>query len=399
MKKLVLSLILFALLSGLTWAIYRQVQDMNAAASSAGPQDAAPVEVGLIERGPITWRRTFSGTLEATVEFAVAPKIDGRIARLAVDLADPVQRGQIVAELDRDEYIQEVTQAQADLAVAQASLAEAISAQEIAQREMTRIETLRERGIASESQLDTAKANEQAKQAQLEVAKALVTRAKAAVEAARIRLGYTTVAAEWNGGDDQRVVSARFVDEGDMVSANTPLLSIVELDPITGVLFITEKDYARLRPGHEVQLVTDAYAGEEFAGRVTRIAPVFSRTSRQARVELIVDNADHRLKPGMFIRATIALETVDEATIVPEQALTTRGDQTGVFLVNHDLTVSWRPVTVGLREGERVQVHGEGLTGRVVTLGQQLIDHGSRVTIPEDNGDQPNIQTLAAEEE
>ncbi len=329
----------------------------------------------------------------------MAPKINGRIERLAVDLADPVQRGQIVAELDRDEYVQEVTRAQADLAVAQASLAEANSAQEIAQREMARIETLRERGIASESQLDTAKANEQAKQAQLEVAKALVTRAEATVEAARIRLGYTTVAAEWNGGDDQRVVAARFVDEGDMVSANTPLLSIVELDPITGVVFVTEKDYARLRAEHEVTLATDAYADEEFAGRVTRIAPVFSRTSRQARVELIVDNPDHRLKPGMFIRATIALETVDAATIVPEQALTVRRDQTGVFLVNDDLTVSWHPVTVGLREGQRVQVHGEGLTGRVVTLGQQLIDDGSRITIPQDNGDPPNTQPQAAEDE
>ncbi len=66
MKKIVLVLVLLVLLSGLTWAIYRQVQDMNAAASSTGSQDAAPVEVGPIERGPITWRRTFSGTLEAT---------------------------------------------------------------------------------------------------------------------------------------------------------------------------------------------------------------------------------------------------------------------------------------------------------------------------------------------
>jgi RND family efflux transporter MFP subunit len=182
-----------------------------------------------------------------------------------------------------------------------------------------------------------------------------------------------------------------------MVSANTPLLSIVELNPITGVLFITEKDYARLQVGQDVQLVTDAFAGETFVGRITRIAPVFNRTSRQARVELIVDNADHRLKPGMFIRATIALETVDEATIVPEQALTTRADRTGVFRVNDDLTVTWHPVTVGLREGQRIQVRGEGLTGRVVTLGQQLIDDGSQVTIPEDNGDRPDSPPPATE--
>jgi multidrug efflux pump subunit AcrA (membrane-fusion protein) len=85
----------------------------------------------------------------------------------------------------------------------------------------------------------------------------------------------------------------------------------------------------------------------------------------------------------MFIRVTVALEQVDEATIVPEQALTTRADHTGVFVVDDDgKAVTWREVRVGIREGNRVQVEGEGLTGRVVTLGQQLVNDGSAITIP-----------------
>jgi multidrug efflux pump subunit AcrA (membrane-fusion protein) len=85
----------------------------------------------------------------------------------------------------------------------------------------------------------------------------------------------------------------------------------------------------------------------------------------------------------MFIRATVVLDRVTGATIVPEQALTTRNDRTGVFVIDEDSqSVAWREVKVGIREGERVQVQGKGLTGRVVTLGQQLLDDGSRITIP-----------------
>jgi RND family efflux transporter MFP subunit len=222
-----------------------------------------------------------------------------------------------------------------------------------------------------------------AAQAKLEVAGAHVTKAEASLETARIRLGYTSVTADWTGGDDQRLVSERFVDEGDTVSANAPLMSIVELDPITGVIFVTEKDYARLTPGQSALLFTDAFANETFEGRISRIAPIFKEATRQARVELRIENSGHRLKPGMFIRVRVVLERVEDAVIVPETALTTRNDRTGIFLVDENTqTVEWREVKLGVREGDRVQIVGTNLSGRVVTLGQQMIDDGSAIRIP-----------------
>jgi RND family efflux transporter MFP subunit len=369
--------------AGLGWSAFIRLQEQaNPSGRRRGPR-SAPVEVAQIQRGPITLQRTFSGALEATAEFVVAPKVSGRVERLGVDLADTVKRGQIVAELDNDEYLQAVVQAEAELEVAKANRVEAGSALEIATRGFRRNEKLRQTGVASDSQFDAAKADQLAKQAQLQVARAQVTRARASLETAKIRLGYTKVSADWTGGDRQRVVAERYVNEGETVSANTPLLAIVELDPITGVIFVTEKDYTRLQRGQAASLITDAYPGEQFRGRIERIAPVFRQATRQARVELIIENPRHRLKPGMFIRATVVLDRVTEATIVPEQALTTRNDRTGVFVIDEDSqSVAWRKVTVGIREGERVQVQGKGLTGRVVTLGQQLLDDGSRITIP-----------------
>lgn len=346
---------------------------------------AAPVEIKAIRHGSIELLRTFSGTLEPRAEFVVAPKVSGRVERLTVKISDSVQRGELVGELDNEEYIQAVALARADLAVTKANLSEARSAMETASRELERITTLRQRGVASEVQFDSASANQLAKQVEYEVAQANVIRAEAGLETANIRLGYTRINAGWSGGADQRVVAERYVDEGEMVSANTPLLRIVELNPITGVIFVTERDYARLQPGQEILLVTDAFSKETFKGYIERIAPVFKQTTRQARVELTINNDQERLKPGMFIRATVVLGRSDEAVIIPEEALTKRDDRIGVFLVNEDgVTVSWKLVETGIRQGDEVEILGEQLSGRVVTLGQHLLSDGSSITIVAD---------------
>jgi len=364
------------------WVVYNRLSGMSDSRGRQPGQEAIPVKIALVEQGPIELKRDFSGSLEATAEFTVAPKVGGRIERLEVDLADPVTRGQVVAHMDNDEHVQAVAQAQADLAVAKANLAEARNAFEIASREFNRVEALRQRGVASDSQLDTAQIGQLEKKAQLEVAEAQIIKAEAALETARIRLSYTEVRANWIGSDEQGVVAERLIDEGNTVSANSPLLTIVELNPIIGVIFVTEKDYARLDVDQTVWLNTDAYPGETFSGRITRIAPVFHQATRQARVELSIGNPDHRLKPGMFIRATVVLDRVDEAVIVPEQALTRRNDRTGLFVVpNGGRSAVWQEVSTGIREGDRVEITSGPVSGRVVVLGQQLLDDGSPVII------------------
>jgi len=366
----------------LVWGIHQRLQDGAKTAVLRAGKQVVPVEVVAIEHGPIDWLRTFTGTLEARAEFVVAPKVGGRLERLNADLADEVTRGQVVAVLDDAETVQAVARARADLEVARASRAEARSLLEIAERELKRIEQLRERGVISESQRDAAKAEELAKLAAMEVTKAQVARAEAELEAARIRLGYTQVAAGWRGGGDRRVVAERYVDEGETVAANAPLLRIVELDPITGVFFVTEREYGRLRHGQDVMISTDAFPGETFQGVVQRIAPVFRESTRQARVELRVSNRELRLKPGMFVRATVLLGREAEAVIVPEQALTTRDGRKGVFVVDPQGTsVTWREVRPGIRQGDRVQIQGEGLEGKVVVLSQQMLEDGASIRI------------------
>ena len=87
------------------WLLFIQLQKQKGQDKSGKGVRSAPVEVASIQRGPISLRRTFNGTLEAQAEFAVAPKVGGRVERLPVNLSDTVENGQIVAELDNDEYV------------------------------------------------------------------------------------------------------------------------------------------------------------------------------------------------------------------------------------------------------------------------------------------------------
>lgn len=349
-----------------------------------GDRPPAPVETAPIETGAIRALRTFSGALEARSDFIVSPKIGGRLEAMLVDIGDAVDRGAVVARIDDAEYQQNLAQMEAELLVVRATFAEAESALEIAKRAMERAQTLSERGVASDAELDTARSNLLAREAAVEVQRAQIARAEAAVATARIQLGYAEVRALWADDDARRVVAERFVDEGQTVTANTPLLQIVDIDPLTGIFYVTEKEYTYLNPGQPVDVRTDAYPDRTFTGAIERIAPVFRENSRQARVELAVPNPGQRLKPGMFIRAHVQVRREDNAKIVPAESIVTRSDVQGIFTVTEDgQHAQWRAVTVGIRDGERVQVLGEDLEGLVITLGQQLIEDGSEITVAE----------------
>ncbi len=379
------SALVLALAGGVAWRLAERGGERRQK-RERGP---APVRVAEIARGPIEQRRVFTGTLEASDRFTVAAQRSGRLKSLAVDLADPVERGQVVARLDDGEARQDLLQAEAQRTVAQAQRTEARSNQEIAQRAEVRLETLHRQGVASDTQLDTARAQRLAADATLAVAEAGVTRAQAGVRTAKIRLNQTEARAVWTLNEHEtegpRVVAERFVSAGDSVSANAPLFSVVDLDPITAVIFVTERDYGRIRPGQPITLDVDAWPGREFTGRVARVSPVFDTASRQARVEVAVPNPDAALKPGMFARVGVVLDRIDDALTVPADALTRRDGRPTVFVLNGDgSSVRQHAVEPGLTARGRVQLLGENLRGRVVTLGQQLLGDGSEVSVVQD---------------
>jgi len=360
--------------------------------ASASPESEGrsrvPVQVADVEQGAFEVTHTLTGTLEPAATFQVAAKVGGRVDAVLVDLADVVQRGDVLIELDDAELRQAVAAARAELSVARAQLESARASRDIAKQAFDRVRTLANKNIAAKEELDRARADHLEAQAGISVAQARVKQQSAALEAARVRASYAQVRATWAGEDGSRVVASRLVDEGEMVAPNDPLLRIVDLDPVIAVVFATEQDYALLAPGQAVTITTDARPGEDFEGHVLRVAPVFDRDSRQARVELEIDNPNAKLRPGMFIRATTTTQRMDDVTTVPRDALVERNGQAAVFIVSGDAsTVTLVPVQLGPRSASRVVVTGQGLTGSVVVLGQNMLEDGAPISIVGESGE------------
>ena len=291
-------------------------------------------------------------------------------------------RGQTIAILDNAEYRQAQTQAEADLAVAKANLSEAESLLKISVRELDRIEKLKKRGVSTDAEQDAAQANQLARAAHKIVTQAQLQRARAAVETARIRLDYSNIQTNWQGDDARRFVAERYVNEGESIGVNQPIIRVVNLDKLNAVFHVSERDYALLAPAQTVMLQTNAFPDVQFAGKIARIAPVFRETTRQARIEVLVNNNDLRLKPGMFMRAQVVLRQADNAVVAPEAVLVSRNGETGVFLFDSQSeAVSWRVVETGIHHHRQAEIVAGISSGKVVILGQQLIDDGSKVSV------------------
>ena len=384
MKKAVAILITLALLSLLGWRIQKKLSTLARSSGRQRRAVAVAVEITPVQNTTIRDIGLFTGTLLPKSQFTVAPKIAGRLEKLLVNIGDPVNRGDLIALLDDDEYFQQVEQARAELEVATANMEESLSALDIAEREFERVQTLREKKVASESELDAARVQYNAQDARYRVALAQVTQKEAELSAAQVRFSYTQIAALWEDGDNPRIVGERFVDEGEMLRANTPLVSILEIHSLTAVIHVIERDYSQVRIDQDAVITTDAFPEKTFPGKVVRVAPLLKEASRQARVEIEVSNADRLLKPGMFVRARIEFARHDDATVVPVAALVKRKNQQGVFLVDtQERRAHFVPVTVGIMNNELAEVVAPPLTGAVATMGQHLLEDGSPVTLPQ----------------
>ncbi|MDQ2069236.1 efflux RND transporter periplasmic adaptor subunit [Natronospira bacteriovora] len=353
---------------------------------------AVAVETAPVEFRDIQDVANYTGTLLPESQFMLASKVSGRVRQLTVDIGDTVERGQVIARLDDEEFEQEVAEAQAALDVARAQFEDAQARRDVREREYRRLEELRQQGLASESEYDVGQSEFEAARSNVEVNRAQVAQRLAALRAAELRRSYATVRAEWNGGGEQtRVVGERFIDEGSNVSANEAIVSVLGTGALRGVTFVTDRDFARLSVGQSVAIRSDAWPGEVFPGTVARIAPQLREDTRQARVELHVPNDDGRLGPGFFVRLEIAVETIEDARVVPLDALTRHAGQRGVFLIEtqdgergeEGRVARFVPVTVGVRTPEYAQILSPAIEGDVVTLGQHRLGDGTPVRIPE----------------
>lgn len=314
------------------------------------------------------------GTLTAVDEVTVSAEAEGRVSRLLADLGDRVSAGQVLIELDREKAQYNLDQQKASLARTLAQYgaqdtthlpaieqtpdvkrAEAELVQ--AKQSYDRADELHKRQLVPKQTLDDAEATLHAKQAGYDSAvqnaknlRASIDASDASAKLADRQLRDAYIRAPFDG-----YVEKRLVNLGEFVKNQTPVMSVVRVNPLKVTSEIPEKMAPWIETGQPVQLHVDAYPDKTITGKVSRISPAVNTSTRAFPFEALVPNAEGLLKPGTFARVHIESAKIDRVLTVPYSAIQYRYGVNRVFVVEGD-HVAARELKVGERIGDRIEV-------------------------------------------
>lgn len=314
------------------------------------PRDQLEYRLVPVQKGAITATVAASGTLNAVTTVTVGTQVSGQIKELYVDFNSEVKQGQLIAQIDPQNFEYQVSQSQANLEAARSTVKtqEANIAQQQAQvaqvevnlanakRDFDRKQMLLEKNFISPADRDTAQATYNATQAQLRAAqaqldvvraqannaRALVLQSEAQLSQARVNLDKTKIMAPVNG-----VVIKRSVELGQTVAASlqSPELFIIakDLRDMQVETAIDESDVGKIKIGQEATFTVDAFSGRSFSGAVKQIRKSATNVSNVVTYVVIIsaNNPNLLLLPGMTANVRIVTDTRDSVLKVSNAAL------------------------------------------------------------------------------
>jgi RND family efflux transporter MFP subunit len=344
------------------------------------------------------------GSLFPQEEVTVSSEVDGKIDQVFVDVGDRVEAGQPIVgvstvelKLALDQQRALYRQARTRLGLPEDSdddLSKVTDAAEVkkaaadlkqAEDTYKRSKVLLEKQLVPEQDVEQAEGRLNSAKAAYDLAiqivqnlRAQLPQYRASMELAEKKLRDAVIRAPFKGEVKERVVAP-----GQYVKVQTPVMGIVDIDPIRVRLKIPEKMSELVRAGDTVNVSVEAYQDRTFSGKVTRINPSVDQQSRTFEVEALLTNSDGLLKPGFFIKARLGSGKLDQALVVPEDALSYAFGVYKTFLIQGKV-VKETEVKVGDRTSDGMIEIISGLkAGDTIALaakGQTLTD-GSAIQI------------------
>jgi multidrug efflux pump subunit AcrA (membrane-fusion protein) len=361
---------------------------------------AKSVKIEVVRQESVRRSVEAVGTLAAVDQVTISSEADGKVSRILADLGDRVTAGQALISLDNEKQQYNFDQQKAALARALAQYG-APDPQHLPEIEKTpdvqkanadlsqatqayeRANELFKRSLVPRQTLDDAEATRESKRASYESAlqsaknlRASIQAAEASMKLADRQFRDTEIRAPFDG-----YVEKRFVNLGELVKTQMPVIAVVRVDPLKVIAEIPEKMAPWIHDGQPVELSVDAYQDRTFVGKVSRISPAVNTATRAFPFEALVPNKDAVLKPGTFARVHIESGKLDEVMTLSYSALQYRYGVNRVFVVDNDkLTV--RELKVGDRMGDRIEIlSGVSAGDRVaVTDVEKLVD-GAKVSV------------------
>ncbi len=319
-----------------------------------GPSEATTVDIVGVAPELLRNVVKIPGQLTAEMTVEIVPEIEGVVETIEFREGQPVEKGQVLLRLRDQEQ--------------RARLREAEAERRLAAAVYRRTKSLARRDVSSEAQLERAAA-------ELEVA-------RSRVEAAQVELDRTLIRAPFDG-----VMGDLVVAFGDRVTPDDELVRIDAIDRLQLVFTLPEGAVGQVQPGIPVSIKVAPYPERRFEGEVYFVSPTLDEAARRLLIKAWMPNADHALRPGLFAQIEAEIERREDALLVPESALLYAMDGTFVWRVDADDRAHRVPVTVGLRDGSRVEiVEGLAAGDRVVATGVHKVDPGGRVRVPDAPG-------------
>lgn len=338
-----------------------------------------------------------TGSLAGDQQTDVAPSVAGKVVAIGVDLGSYVKQGQMIVRLDDVDSKLRVQQAQAQVEQAKAALRQAEEkagvrpgqpfdpnrvpevvnarlALELAEKNLRRAEKLIESGDVSRSSYDQQKAQRDQLKEQHESALSLARQNYAAVATARANvanaetqlglarrtLSYALVFSPIDG-----YVGERTADLGEYVSPTQKVATIVRVNPLRIRIDIPEQAISEVKVGQAVSVTLSAWPDRNFSGRIARISPNVTPSSRTLTLEAEIENSSGELKPGQFASVRIMQSRSQPAVLIPARAVLTESGVGRIFVIK-DGYAQQRAVQLGQTEGDLVEVKSGVAAGELV---------------------------------
>ena len=368
--RVVFGLLVAAAVAASGYVLYSARLPVTRPGSDSRPPAGAPVTVAPVVQGPFEVRARTIGTVSIDATVQVKSQVDGRVIEATFSEGQMVRKGDLLFRLDPALFQAQLKQSEAALARDQAQLANA-------QADLKRFTDLAKKGFATTQQEEQAAA-------QAKVLSASIAADAAAIDIAELQLSYTEISSPLDGKTGRILVRP-----GNLVKANdtSPLVVINQLQPIAVSFSLPQQNLPALqhRMAKGKLKVSVAIPGDQhppMEANIDFINNAVDAATGTIALKASLDNADLRLVPGQLVDLSILLLTVDDALMVPIEAI--NEGQTGqyVYRLMADGTVAASPVTIAYEDaGHAVLSEGVNPGDKVVTDGQLRLAPGVKVEV------------------
>ncbi len=318
--------------------------DKESVVDTAATTKVADVRVRDITAQPHANDIVVTGRTNASRSVELKAKTKGQILAVLKEKGARVEEKEVIAKIELSDREAKVIEAK----------------QRFAQRqiEYDAAKSLEDKGFNSKVTLTQSLAN-------LETARALLTKVMIDHENTNIKVPF------------KGLIYDQMIEVGDYVSVGDTMFTIVDMDPIELVVFVSERNISSIKLGHEASAVF--YNGDTIMGKVSYIAPVADQSTRTFRVEISTSNPDYSIKDGLTAKVRISVEEKKAHKISPSVLSLNDVGQIGVKIVDAQNKVQFVPVTILSDTSDHMWILGLPDNVRLITVGQDFVSHGQTV--------------------